>query len=160
MRKVIINSTPLIALCKVKKLGLLHDLYGEVTIPDAVFHEVSRKNDRVKKEIEESPWIHIESVTDQSHKRMYKAKLHDGEVEVMILAQEHAGDHLVVIDDYAARKTAEFLGLNLTGTIGVLIKAKQLGLLTEVMPIIRDLELNGIYFSDALKDRCRRIAEE
>ena len=54
MRKVIINSTPLIALCKVKKLGLLHDLYGEVTIPDAVFHEVSRKNDRVKKEIEES----------------------------------------------------------------------------------------------------------
>lgn len=42
---------------------------------------------------------------------MYRAKLHDGEVEVMILAQEHEGEHLVVIDDGPARKTAEFLGL-------------------------------------------------
>ena len=46
---------------------------------------------------------------------MYKAKLHDGEVEVMILAQEHDEEHLVIIDDGAARKTAEFLGLNVTG---------------------------------------------
>lgn len=91
---------------------------------------------------------------------MYKAKLHDGEVEVMILAQEHDGEHLVIIDDGAARKTAEFLGLNVTGTIGVLIKSKKEGHIKEVMPLIFELERQGIYFSEALKARVRRLSGE
>jgi predicted nucleic acid-binding protein len=49
-------------------------------------------------------WIHIEPITNVVDKKMYKAKLHDGEVEVMILAQETKAD-LVVIDDGPARKT-------------------------------------------------------
>ena len=43
MRKVIINSTPIIVLSKSGRLDLLRALYGEVTIPEAVFLEVSRK---------------------------------------------------------------------------------------------------------------------
>lgn len=78
----------------------------------------------------------------------------------MILAQEHTGDHLVIIDDYAARKTAEFLGLTLTGTIGVLIKAKQRGLIHAVMPYVHKMEKHGIYFSDALKDQIKKLVEE
>ncbi|MBR1741733.1 MAG: DUF3368 domain-containing protein [Lachnospiraceae bacterium] len=57
----------------------------------------------------------------------------------MILAQEQEECALVVIDDYAARKTAEFLGLKLTGTVGVLIRAKQKGILKQVMPVINVL---------------------
>jgi predicted nucleic acid-binding protein len=41
MRKVIVNSTPLIALCKVNQLDLLRRLYGEITVPKAVFEEVT-----------------------------------------------------------------------------------------------------------------------
>ena len=160
MRKVIVNSTPIIALCKAGVLQLLHELYGEVTIPRAVFDEVTRKNDVVKKAVLENPWIHIERVRDGSARRMYKTKLHDGEVEVMMLAQEHGPDHLVVIDDNAARKTAEYLGLRLTGTVGVLIRAKQLGLVDSVMAIVRKMESSGIFLSEELKERVRRIAEE
>ena len=90
---------------------------------------------------------------------MFKARLHDGEVEVMILARELDAD-LVVIDDYAARKTAEYIGLNLTGTIGTLIKAKQNGYIDDVMPIVKIMEQNGIYYSDQLKNQIRRLTGE
>lgn len=78
----------------------------------------------------------------------------------MILAQECEGEHLVVIDDGAARRTAEYLGLTLTGTMGVLIKAKQLGHLDSVMDVVAQMEAHEIYLSDALKAQVRRIAGE
>ena len=111
MRKVIVNSTPLIALCKVNQLDLLRRIYVEITVPK-------------------------------------------------ILAQEHEGEHLVVIDDNAARKTAQFLGLTLTGTMGVLIKAKQLGYIDSVMPIVSRMEENKIFFSTGLKERVKRLSHE
>lgn len=160
MRKVIVNSTPIIALSKAGRLHLLKELYGQISIPTAVKEEVTRKNDSVKAELESCDWIHVEPITDSTSKSMYKAKLHDGEVEVMILAQEHEGDHLVIIDDGPARRTAEYLGLTLTGTIGVLIKAKGKGLIGAVMPVISIMEKQGIYFSDDLKARVKRVAGE
>lgn len=160
MRKVIVNSTPLIALCKVNQLELLHSVYGEITIPQAVFNEVTQKNDLVKKEVASASWVHVEAVRDTKARRMYRAKLHEGEVEVMILAQEHEGEHLVIIDDNAARKTAQFLGLTLTGTIGVLIKAKELGYIDAVMPFVNRMEESEIYFSESLKARVKRLSHE
>lgn len=160
MRKVIINSTPIIALCKVDRLEILHKLYGEVTIPQAVFREVTEKNDVVRQRISSCQWIHVEGVKDTSSRKMYKAKLHDGEVEVMILAQEREGEHLVIIDDSAARRAADYLGLTLTGTLGVLIKAKQLGFLDSVMSVVAQMEAHQIYLSDALKAQVRRLAGE
>ena len=160
MRKVIVNSTPIISLSKAGCLYLLKELYGQVSIPTAVKEEVTRKNDSVKAELENSEWIHVEPVTNSASKSMYKAKLHDGEVEVMILAQEYEGDHLVIIDDGSARRTADYLGLTLTGTIGVLIKAKEKGLINAVMPFIAKMEKQGIFFSDELKARVKRVAGE
>ena len=97
---------------------MLKKLYREVIIPEAVYREVTAKKDSgCMQMIGESDWIHIEKIRDQSEKKMYKAKLHDGEVEVMILAQEKQAD-LVVIDDNAAKKTAKYPGLMVTGTIG------------------------------------------
>ena len=160
MRKVIVNSTPLIGLCKIGRLDILKIMYENITVPQAVFDEVTQKNDSAKKQISNAAWIHVEAIQETKSKQMYKAKLHDGEVEVMILAQEHDGEHLVIIDDGAARKTAEFLGLNVTGTIGLLIKSKKEGHIKEVMPIIFELKRQGIYFSGALKSRVRRLSGE
>lgn len=160
MRKVIVNSTPLIALCKVNQLELLRELYTEITIPEAVFQEVTAKNDSVKREIlENGAWIHVQSVSDTIDRRMYKAKLHDGEVEVMILAQEIKAD-LVIIDDNAARKTAIYLSLPLTGTVGVLLRAKAEGLVPKVMPIVDSMEQNGLYYGSVLKEWVRSQAKE
>ena len=100
--------------------------------------------------IGENAWIRIEKIRDLSEKKMYKTKLHDGEVEVMILAQEKQAD-LVVIDDNAAKKTAEYLGLTVTGTIGVLIKAKKLGHLDAIRPVLDEIKENGFYIGAALE---------
>ena len=54
---------------------------------------------------------------------MFSARLHAGEIEVLTLAQECGAD-LLIIDDNAAKKTAKYLGFTVTGTMGVLLKAK------------------------------------
>ena len=160
MRKVVVNSTPLIALSKAGNLNVLEKMYEHIIIPRAVFNEVTAKDDAVRTLLlQSSDWIEIQDIKDSSKKMIFKSRLHDGEVEVMILAEEIGAD-LVVIDDYAARKTAEYIGLKLTGTIGVLIKAKQNGLLDRVMPIVEIMEQNGIFYSEKLKQQIRNIVEE
>ena len=112
MRRVIVNSTPIIVLCNIGLLDILKALYAEICIPEAVYREVTEKDDSACQVLKTAlNWIHVEKIANQSDKKMYKAKLHDGEVEVMILAQEGTADDLVVIDDNAAKKTAKYLGL-------------------------------------------------
>ena len=160
MRKVIVNSTPLIALAKSGRLDLLRHLYGRIVIPEAVYREVTEKNDVVSQEVSQAlEWIQIVRVDPNVDRRMYRAKLHEGEVEVMLLAQDMGAD-LVIIDDDAARKTAEYLELPLTGTLGVLIKAKERGFLEAVMPVVSAMEQHGIYFSGQLKQIVRKLSGE
>ena len=82
MRKIVVNSTPLIVLCGIGKLDILKDIYQEISIPMAVFREVTTKDDSACIQLKTSgEWIHVEEIKDRSEKKMYKAKLHDGEVE-------------------------------------------------------------------------------
>ncbi len=160
MRRVIVNSTPLIVLCKIGRLDILQGLYGEIVVPQAVFFEITAKEDSACRQIGNKDWIHVECVSDQSDKKMYKAKLHDGEVEVMILAQEAKKADLVIIDDNAAKKTAKYLGLTVTGTIGVLLKAKQAGIIEKVAPVIAEMKQRGFYISGQLERIVLEQADE
>lgn len=90
---------------------------------------------------------------------MFRAKLHDGEVEVMILCKEQNAD-LAIIDDNAAKKTAKYLGITVTGTLGVLIKAKQQGFINEIRPIISELKVNGFYVSRQVEELVLKYADE
>lgn len=147
MRKVIANSTPLIVLCGIGRLDILKKMYQEIYIPSAVFREITLKNDFVCEQVcLAKEWIHVEQIHDYSERKMYKAKLHDGEVEVMILAQEQKAD-LLILDDNAAKKTAKYLGLKVTGTLGVLVKAKQQGIIECVRPLLTEMQRNGFYVS-------------
>lgn len=108
MRRVIVNSTPIIILCNIGLLDVLKELYTEICIPEAVYREVTEKDDSACQVLKMAlDWIHVEKIANQSDKKMYKAKLHDGEVEVMILAQEGSVEDLVVIDDNAAKKNSK-----------------------------------------------------
>lgn len=55
---------------------------------------------------------------------------------------------LVIIDDNAAKKTAKYLGLTVTGTLGVLIKAKQSGIISSVKNTITKIQSNGFYINE------------
>lgn len=159
MRRVIINSTPLIALSNIRKLHLLKDIYGEVFIPRAVYNEISAKPESVcKKAVDDSlDFIHVQDIKNQMAKSMYKTQLHDGEVEVMILALETDAD-LVVIDDANAKKHAKYLELTVTGTLGILIRAKQEGYIKSLKPLLEEMVEKNIYLSKKIIDKCLEIA--
>ena len=161
MRKVILNTTPLIALCHVGKLGLLQKIYGEVMIPQAVYRELSEKKESIcKKQVDASlDWISVEKIENQMAKSMFKTQLHDGEVEVMILAKEKNAD-VVIIDDANAKKYAKYLHLPVTGTLGVLIKAKRQGYICELKSIIQEMIDKNIYISDKLMRLCLEQVNE
>ena len=123
MRKVVVNTTPLIALSEIGKLSLLKDLYGEIYIPMAVLDEV--ESEPAFTEVRtSSEWIHVVEVKDTSQKKLFQTRLHAGEVEVMLYALESKAD-LVILDDKLARRTAKYMGLTISGTIGMLGKRKR-----------------------------------
>ena len=161
MRRVIVNSTPLIVLANINRLDLLKKLYGQIFIPQAVYDEVTAKSDSACLQIKESlDWINICKIRNVEEKKMYQAKLHSGEVEVMILAQETPIADLVIIDDNAAKKTAKYLGLTITGTLGVLLKAKQQGLINNISSCLDELIKLDFYISSDLIQTIKEIAKE
>lgn len=161
MRKVIVNTTHLIALCHVGQLGLLERMYGEISIPQAVYRELSEKEDSIcKKQVDASlSWIHVEKIENQMAKSMFKTQLHDGEVEVMILAKEKNAD-IVIIDDANAKKHAKYLKLPVTGTLGILIRAKREGYLPELKPVMQEMIDKNIYISEKLMKFCLEQVNE
>ena len=161
MRKVVVNTTPLIALSHVGLLHLLKQLYGEIIIPEAVYQELAIKKGSVcEKEVNNFlSWIRVKKIENQMAKQMYKTQLHDGEVEVMILAKEIIAD-IVIIDDAKAKKHAKYLGLPVTGTLGILIKAKQKGYIDKLKPILYQMVQNGIYISQGLIEWCLKQVGE
>lgn len=152
MRKVIVNSTPLIALANANALFVLRKLYGTNFIPQAVYDEFTQKEDSACRQIiKEKEWIIVKKVSNDYDRKMYSAKLHLGEVEVMLLAQEENSD-VVIIDDNAAKQTAEFLGLPVIGTLGILVHAKRKGIIDNVKNILDEMINNGFYIGQKLYD--------
>ena len=152
MPRIIVNSTPLIILCNIGKLSILKDLYGEILIPEGVYKEVTVKQDSACLKLNESlDWIKIIKIPQNEKLKIYRARLHLGEVEVMLLAQKNPTADLVIIDDNAAKSTAKFLGLKVTGTLGVLLKAKKVGLIKEIKPLIGTMKEKGFYISGKIE---------
>ena len=58
---------------------------------------------------------------------------------------------LVVIDDLNAKKHAQYLGLSVTGTLGIILKCKQRGYIESIKPIIEQMLQNGFWVSDYVK---------
>ena len=162
MRKVVVNTTPLLVLGNIDKLSILNELYGTIYITEAVYREVLEKNDKASKAVLSSlDWIKVMSIDNPQDYAMYRAKLHAGEVETMILAQQESFKaDLVILDDLAARKTAQYLGLTVTGTLGVLIKANQKGIISEVKPLLEKMQNNGFYISEKVMNMVLKATGE
>ena len=161
MRRVIVNSTPIILFSNIDQLNILKQIYGEIIIPQAVYDEVTAKADSACQNLKNNfDWIKIESIKNPHQKKMYQAKLHDGEVEVMILAQEEPKASLVILDDNSAKKTAKFLQLTVTGSLGVLVKAKKLKIIEAVKPLMDSFIANGFFVTQNIYDMVLEQAGE
>ena len=156
---VISNTTPIIALSIIQKLDLLEQLYGEVWIPPAVEQEVLAGGTRAGA-IELISAAYIRTIPLQDARRAdLLSDLDRGEAEAIALALEHHAD-LLIIDERLGRRHAQRLGLTITGVLGVLLRAKRDGHLSQLAPEIDRLQQSGIRLSDKLVTRVLQLANE
>jgi len=86
-------------------------------------------------------------------------EIHRGEAEVLALAAE-APESLVILDDTAARAHAKALGLKVTGTLGILLRAKQDARIHAMRPLLDQLERLGFRLAEHTRAAVLRLADE
>ncbi len=159
MRKVVVNTTPIISLGNVAHLHIFRMLYGQITIPHAVFREAMAKDDFAFYQLLKNlDWIKLEECP-KFNREEFNKNLHVGEIEAIVLAQNLNAD-LIILDDNNARKAAKNLGLTITGTVGVLLKAKHCGILSDVKTLIQEMRDNGFHLSDKILNTVLQEAGE
>jgi predicted nucleic acid-binding protein len=144
---------------KISKIEILKDLYSEIIIPQAVFNEIEEgKNKAYYEDLSKIEWIHIQEIADKNSVKFFN-DLDAGEAEAIVLAKE-IGAELVIIDEKLGRFFAKQAGLKITGTIGVLIKAKKSGFIKQVKPHLIELTKKDVWISDSLiAEVCKLIDE-
>lgn len=148
MVKVVANSSPLIFLAKLQKLDLLHNLFENLTIPQAVYEEtvVEGKQHPESRYIKKADWILNYNIKNQRLATFLRQLVDEGEAEAITLSLENDAD-LLLVDDKDVRKIAKHFGLEITGTIGVLLLAKKKKILTTLQPLISELREEGFRIS-------------
>jgi len=151
---VVSDSGPLISLMKAAQLDLLHSLYGEVLIPEAVYSELTT-NERYSEEAEEiksSPFIRVVSVGERKAVDILRRAtgLDLGESEAIVYADDNKADILLMEED-AGRKVAKSMGIRVRGSIGILL----LGFDKKILSA-QDVE----HAIDKMKKSNRRISEK
>ncbi len=155
---VILNNTPLVALWVLDRFDLLRDLYGEVMIPEAVHAEfLATEREARKAALDDAPWIRTVQLPNPQRALVYTG-LDEGEAAVLALAEELSG--VVVMDERKGRRYAHRLGLPLTGTLGVLLLAKERHLLASVGHAIHQLLAVSLYLDADLIAEVMRLAGE
>jgi predicted nucleic acid-binding protein len=156
---VIANNTPLVALWVLGRLELLRDPFGEVLIPLAVHEEfLATKRTLRQVALDSAGWIKAVPLANPQRVRVYTG-LDRGEAEVLAPAEEWNA-RLVIVNERRGRRYAQRLGLPLTGTMGVLLLAKETGLLADLSTLLLALQESGLYLHPDLVDEVRRMAGE
>jgi predicted nucleic acid-binding protein len=159
--KIVTNAGPLIVLAKINQLSLLEQLFTEVNIPSAVHRELLAKSGPETMRLDEAlnrfiqvaspPQLPSEIKTEISH-------LDSGEQQAVALAYELK--KLLVIDDRLGRAAARQLNISITGTAGIMLRAKNAGLISDVRPLLNEARQQGYWLSDAFLDIVTKLAGE
>lgn len=160
MPEVIVDTSPLQYLHQLGLLELLPDFYGEILIPESVVREIAagRALGVALPELATLRWIKVRRVVGLAVLPLV-SDLGAGEREVLALALE--ADHpLVVLDDALARRVARRLDLTLTGTLGLLLKAKQAGRIARLEPLLDRLETLNFRLDQATRASVLSLAGE
>jgi uncharacterized protein len=152
---IVSNASPLIALVRIGQLDILRQLYSEIIIPEAVWHEVVVEGaDQPGAEVVSSAsWIVRRTVTNRALVHGLQQELDAGEAEAIALAVE-MDDALLLMDERLGRDTARHFGIRYTGVVGVLIEAKHQGFVRAIQPHLDALrDFAGFRVSEALYQR-------
>ena len=142
MRDVIISDTScLIILSNIGELSLLEKIYGKVITTKEIAFEFGDKL---------PDWISVREVTDKLRQQILELQIDRGESSAIALALEIKNCR-IILDDYKARKIATQLGLTITGTLGIIIKAKLIGIIPSIKPILLKIKETDFRISEQLE---------
>lgn len=159
---VVSNTTCLIGLASIGQFDLLRQLFDEVYIAQAVYDEAvvaGREAGGAKREVSAATWIKTVAVRDRLAVEVLLDELDLGEAETIVLAREMGADW-VLIDERKGRRKLVQLGLRKIGTLGILLKAKEVGLLPVIRPEVEQLQQRGFSISQLVVDSVLRQAGE
>lgn len=138
---IVCDASCFIILEKIGELDLLHKLFGTVTTTSEISTEFG---------LPLPFWIEIKAPSDKGFQTSIETVVDKGEASAIALAMEHL-DSLLVIDELKGRKLASQLGLNLTGTLGLLVDAKSAGHIPLVKPLLARIQQTNFRLSKALE---------
>ena len=143
MPNVTVSDTScLILFHKIGELDLLKKLFGKIYITNSVFNEFNQK-------IPE--WIEVMELTTDVQKGL-SSYLDKGEATAISLAAEHENS-ILIIDEIKGRKVAKEMGISVTGSLGVLVAAKNNGHIQTVKPLIEKIQRTNFRISKELIDQ-------
>jgi predicted nucleic acid-binding protein len=155
---VVADSSPLVALAAAESLDLLDRLFDAVRIPPAVEAELLVPGKPYLVVLQE--FLHGKVLpVDLSRYVIAAPGLGSGELEAMALYKAIAADQLLV-DDERARKVARLNSIQVVGSLGVLLLAKESGLIPTITPRINAMRTAKIYMSEAIVREALRLAAE
>ena len=143
------NSTCLIGLERIGRLDLLPRVFSTVFAPPMVAAEVKTP----------LTWLRVKSVQNVAVVATLKTQMDAGEAEAIALAME-LGDVLLILDDKKARRVAQQLNLKVIGTVGMLLRGKRQGVISEIRPLIMALLQADFRISEGIVREALRLSGE
>lgn len=151
MQKIILSDTScLIILEKIGELELLHIVFGEIIVTDEIAAEYG---------LPLPAWISVKNPRNVNYQQILEASVDKGEASAIALAVE-SKNCLLIIDDLKGRNLAEQLGINITGTFGLIIEAKLSGHIESVKPLLAKIRQTNFRLSPDIERKILLKANE
>ena len=161
--RIVSNTGPIIGLAKIDRLSILKDIASEIIIPPMVHRELLGKTGIESERIDNAlnDFINViklkplDSATEDA-----LSDLDEGERQAIGLASAFSKDIILLLDDRAGRSAAEKLNIPTTGLIGILLLAKEKGILKNIGLLIDELRSQGYWISDEVANLAKDLAGE
>ena len=147
---VIADTSCFILLDKIGEIQLLKKIFSSIITTQTIAAEFGKPL---------PAWVKVIPVKKSSYQTLLELEVDAGEASAFALSVDYKS-YLLIIDDLKARKLADKLLLNYTGTLGILLKAKELNILPSVKSLLMKIQLTNFRFSQKIFDEILTIADE
>jgi len=151
MHKTIISDTScIIVLDKIGELNILKELYGTVIVTKEIQEEFGSTL---------PGWFEIKEVKDLNYQKILETIVDKGEASAIALTLE-LDNPVLIIDDLKGRKLAKKLNLNITGTLGIILKAKEKGIIKSTKGVFEKLKQSNFRISEKVETELLKLSGE
>ena len=142
-KQFVINASPIILYARIGKLNLLNELSSGVLIPDKVIEEIQKgafKDNTAQEALAWAKQYRLENITVQPSVELWNL----GPGESQVISRCLQSNSWAVLDDKMARRCIQAHDLEMTGSLGIIIRAKLFGLVSSARPWLFKLREAGL----------------